>query len=134
MITQEIVRERFEYQDGCLIYRENFSPRARKGQVAGCLYQRGYYAIKINKKRYPLHHIIWLWHHGELPVHEIDHIDNDRGNNRIENLRDVPHSVNQHNRRDTKENGMFGPDYYRRRGLPVPEEVLKRKRERRRAK
>ena len=133
MITQQVVRERFDYQEGQLVYRYTVHSRGVKGQVAGSRHHTGYYYVKVNNERYPLHHIIWLYHKGQMPVHEIDHVDNDKGNNRIENLRDVPHSVNQHNRRDTKENGIWSPDYYKRRGLPVPPEVYKAKRERTKA-
>lgn len=45
------------------------------------------------------HLIAWVLEYGELPEHSIDHIDGDPTNNRIENLRDVPHKINMRNRK-----------------------------------
>ncbi|MFX4377260.1 HNH endonuclease, partial [Acinetobacter baumannii] len=39
----------------------------------------------------------WLYVHGVHPTGQIDHIDGDPLNNRISNLRDVSHAVNQQN-------------------------------------
>ena len=50
-------------------------------------------------KRYRLlmHRVIWAWHNGCFPTMEIDHIDLDPTNNRIENLREVTQSENMRN-------------------------------------
>jgi hypothetical protein len=44
------------------------------------------------------HRMAWLLYHGKLPVHGIDHINGDPGDNRLCNLRDVTQSVNMLNR------------------------------------
>ena len=45
-----------------------------------------------------VHRAVWALVHGTWPKYQIDHIDRDPSNNRIENLRDVPGGVNQQNR------------------------------------
>ena len=43
------------------------------------------------------HHAVWAWHHGSFPT-QIDHIDSNRLNNRIGNLREVTQSENHFNK------------------------------------
>ena len=125
---QHLLRERFDYdaEIGHLINKKNMRGRGGGiGSIVGKLHHAGYRQVKFNGQLYSEHNLIWMWYYGEeIPSHlEVDHIDNDRDNNRIENLRLVSHSDNQMNRRDTKENGKFGHNYYYRNGLPVPDEV-----------
>lgn len=48
------------------------------------------------------HRVAWLLHHGRWPKHNIDHINGDRSDNRIANLRDVTDFANTRNRRGVK--------------------------------
>jgi len=57
----------------------------------------GYLTGKIGGKWWPATHIAWACFYGKWPEHEIDHIDGDRTNNRICNLRDVSHHGNMRN-------------------------------------
>ena len=109
---QHLLRERFDYdeQQGHLINRKNMSGRGGGiGSVVGVISKDGRRRVKFNGRKYYEHCLIWMWYYGEdIPYHlEIDHIDNDRDNNRIENLRLVTHEENQLNRKDTKENGTL---------------------------
>ena len=45
---------------------------------------------------YRAHRLIWLLFHGDLPK-QLDHVDGNRQNNKIENLRECTPSQNQHN-------------------------------------
>lgn len=96
MITQEYLLELFEYSDGHLIWKKKTSTlsRAKIGEKAG-YFDKGcnYYRLKINNKSYLVHRIIYMMHYGNLPD-EIDHIDGNTSNNRIENLRTATHSQN----------------------------------------
>jgi len=57
------------------------------GKVAGSILTSGYYGIRIFHKAYKAHRIAWALHYGEWPEADIDHINNNRLDNRIINLR-----------------------------------------------
>jgi hypothetical protein len=65
---------------------------------AGAVCSRGYLRLTLFKKSYNVHRIAWLLHYGEWPKFDIDHVDHDTVNNRINNLRDVSVSENGKNR------------------------------------
>lgn len=56
------------------------------------------------------HQIAWAVHYGEWPTEEIDHINGDKKDNRIANLRDVSRSTNHRNRpgRTSTQSGRTG--------------------------
>ncbi len=98
-------------------FYNNHNKNGRGGglhSVAGSVHkQSGRRTIKIDGVPYLASRLAWKVVYGVDPQHEIDHIDNDRDNNSIINLRDVPHTINQLNRIDTKRNG--GEFHYQRR-------------------
>jgi hypothetical protein len=100
-LTAEQVRELFDYdqQTGNLIWRDNKSGGVMAGQVAGCINARGYRRIRVDQVEYKAHRLVWLHVNGEWPSKQIDHINRNPGDNRIENLRDVTASENLKNRR-----------------------------------
>jgi hypothetical protein len=108
-LTQERVRELFDYSDGNLIRRKSVQSRSMAGTVAGCLSDRGRYIVSVDYRRYKLHRVIWLWHFGQLPE-EIDHIDGNPSNNRIENMRAADRLSNMKNvkRPSTNTTGFKG--------------------------
>jgi hypothetical protein len=98
MLTQASVRELFKYtRDGKLLRKVSVSGNAMKGDVAGCLSSDSYLYTNICGDRYANHRLIWLYHHGYLPENDIDHIDRDPSNNRINNLREVSRQCNLRN-------------------------------------
>lgn len=97
-ITQEQLKKKVYYrEDGVLCWRGDFSSRARKNEPAGCLIGSGYVLLRINKVLYKAHRLVWLYHNGYFPENQIDHIDRERANNRIENLREVSQICNSRN-------------------------------------
>lgn len=64
--------------------------------------KNGYLAGRIFDQNYLAHRVIWAWVHGKWPDGLIDHINRDRANNRIENLREATHSENGRNRESGK--------------------------------
>lgn len=65
----------------------------------------GYKTGKIFGKRLKAHRVVWAWAHGYWPD-EIDHINGDRSDNRIANLRPVDHRENSKNRKLYKSNTL----------------------------
>ena len=91
-LTRDLLHELFEYRDGFLFWKIS-RPHVKIGQKAGFSGDRGYWKITVGNRMYRAHRIIFLFHHGYLPA-EIDHIDGDRQNNKIENLRPANRSQN----------------------------------------
>lgn len=58
----------------------------------------GYKTGAIRGRKYQAHRVIWAMHYGRWPFEQIDHINHDRADNRINNLRDVSHAENARNR------------------------------------
>lgn len=99
MITQELLKKHFLYNDGKLL--RNFNSGGEKvGNSAGWLntVSRGkkYIRLSVCGKQIYLHQAIFLFHHGHLPKY-IDHINGDSLDNRIENLRETNQSLNTAN-------------------------------------
>lgn len=101
-ITQERVQELLSYRDGDLIWRVRRRGGAIAGSISGNISRGGYLQTMVDGKNYFNHRIIWLLHHGYLPENEIDHIDRNRQNNRINNLREVSHVCNMRNQKQRK--------------------------------
>lgn len=94
-LTQDYVRSLFDYQDGELYWK--MSGSGRKIDVpAGAINGHGYRQITINYKSHPTHRLIFLYHHGYVPEF-LDHIDGNRLNNSISNLRVTTNRENQMN-------------------------------------
>lgn len=97
--SQETINQLFRYDASTgLLYRKIARGGQCKNQAITGNDGRGYVAVKIDSKTYKAHRIIWKMHHNTEPE-EIDHIDRNPQNNRIENLRGVTKSQNQHNAR-----------------------------------
>ena len=100
----------------CELLREHFSYDARTGSFSrlkwaitsssmrietfGELRKKdGYLQMRVLGKYYLAHRLAWLHFYGAWPVHTIDHINRNRSDNRIGNLRDVPFAENIKNTR-----------------------------------
>jgi hypothetical protein len=101
-MTPELASELFEYRDGRL-YHKVTRRRLKAGTPAGALNGTGYRQMGVNGKYYREHALVFLMHHGYIPP-EIDHINGDRADNRIENLRAVTRSQNQYNKAKCRNN------------------------------
>jgi len=86
------------------------------GKPAGGLDARGYMRIRIGKRNYFSHRVAWAIHHDRWPRHTIDHINGDKVDNRISNLRDVPQLVNLRNQKMNSNNasGHNGVHWHKR--------------------
>lgn len=72
--------------------------RAKVGDIAGTLNQNGYRSVQVNGKPCQEHCLVWLYTYGAFPKGLIDHVDCDKSNNRLENLRESSNAENQRNR------------------------------------
>lgn len=114
-VTQELLHKYFTYDKdtGNL----SWALRANKssiignsvGTISGTLPNAGYIIIDFCGKRYLAHRLIWLHVHGYLPEKQIDHINHDRTDNRLCNLRLASHYTNMKNKTLYKTNSTGYP-------------------------
>lgn len=104
--TQERLRELFRYNDGVLYWKER-GPGRPISKPAGNLNIHGRVRITLDKGRYHRSRLIWILHKGSIQDGlEIDHINRDRCDDRIENFRLVTRRENNCNRCDQSQYGV----------------------------
>jgi len=97
-MDQKTALELFEYRDGALYWRVCLNSRAPIGSEAGSYNPHNKRRnVRVEGKLYYTHRLIYLMHHGYTPL-EVDHIDTNRHNNNIENLRAATSAQNQRNK------------------------------------
>lgn len=96
-LSQELLQRIFHYEDGSLFRKKQIGEEIFIGKIVGRR-SHAYRAVSVAGKEYMEHRIIFLFHHGYLPP-EVDHIDGNKSNNRIENLRAASHSDNLKNQK-----------------------------------
>jgi hypothetical protein len=111
-LTAEQVRAVLNYDPltGVFHWAVRRGQRMKAGDRAGARNNEGYVGIEIDCRSYKAHRLAWLVTHGEWPASEIDHINGDRGDNRIANLRAGTKAQNQQNRKLNSDNksGFMG--------------------------
>ena len=108
--SQEELRKFYYYSSGKLFHTHRQISKGRwsiKGgrEVSSSLDASGYKRLVFNKKTYPVHRFIWQIVYGDLePTATIDHIDRDKTNNLISNLRKVSLKEQSKNKSKPKNN------------------------------
>ena len=64
----------------------------------------GYWHVQIGSKLYLAHRLAWFYTRGGWPRDQIDHVDGNRANNRLSNLREATHTQNMQNRKINRNN------------------------------
>jgi hypothetical protein len=108
-VTAEYLRQAFDYnpETGQLI-RKIARCKTDLGPVMGSAHGKGYLLVSVLGRPYLYHRLVWLHVHGEWPKYQLDHIDGNKKNNRIENLRDVDGCINQQNMRTARKHNSTG--------------------------
>jgi hypothetical protein len=129
-LTVDLLNHLFEYdkETGNLLWKRKSSAKVKVGAIAGTLKSHGYLCVGINYNSYRAHRLIFLMHKGYLPK-TIDHINGDKLDNRIENLRAATVGQNQHNRKTNANNtsGYKGVSWHKARKKWVARITLERK-------
>jgi len=96
-ITQEMVRGRIDYnpETGAMVWRNGIC--AGK-EVCPTPLPTGYRRMQLKGQWFGAHRVAWLYVYGYWPQIDLDHINGDRADNRIANLRECTTAENQHNR------------------------------------
>lgn len=112
-ITATEARERLAYDPatGVLRWKHDRS-NMRAGSVAGSPTSTGHRAVGWGGRKLFEHRLIWLIVHGEWPAEYIDHIDGNRSNKCLTNLRQVSNAENTRNRKGRGRSGYKGVHYH----------------------
>tara|TARA_B110000208_G_scaffold159083_1_gene193565 strand:+ start:297 stop:794 length:498 start_codon:yes stop_codon:yes gene_type:complete len=100
-LTVDLLNDLFEYNDetGDLVRKISVrGSKANAGDIAGYKRTDGYIYTGISGRQYLNHRLVFLMSHGYLPEF-LDHINRDRSDNRLRNLRECTRNENQHNRK-----------------------------------
>lgn len=100
ILNQAKLKELLDYSPahGAFTWRVNRSRTAKANAPAGGKTDSGYIRIIVCGKSYAAHRLAWLYVHGVWPTSEIDHINRNKADNRIANLRQVTRSENCQNK------------------------------------
>lgn len=93
-ILHELLR--YDSESGHLYWKTNLG-RCQSSRPAGHLAKNGYWVIRINNTLYKSHRVIFAMVHKRWPKLYVDHVDGNRSNNRVCNLREATRSQNMHN-------------------------------------
>ncbi len=93
-VTQERLHGLFSYDPevGTFLRRKGSS-----GRPVGTAREDGYIRLTIDDRKYRAHRLAWLYVHGRWPAADLDHINGNRADNRIANLRECTRAENQQN-------------------------------------
>jgi hypothetical protein len=109
-LTAERINELLTYDPGTGVFRWKVERRRGRavGSVAGSTDSYGYRQICIDGSKRLAHRVAWTLSSGKWPDGEIDHINGDRSDNRIANLREASRQVNTQNTRAARKDSKTG--------------------------
>lgn len=112
-LSVERLREVLDYDaaTGVFRWKIELGTRTRVGAEAGFICDQGYRTIRIDRSNYTAGRLAWAYVHGCWPKLFVDHMNGDRADNRLTNLREASKSVNVQNQRramKTNQSGFLG--------------------------
>lgn len=115
-MTQDLLKEFFKYDSstGKFYKIKKSGLKGSIGDDITHITDSGYYLTQLLGKKYRAHHLAWLYVYGYLPE-RLDHINGDKLDNRIDNLREVTNQENLKNskRFSTNTSGFTGISKYK---------------------
>jgi hypothetical protein len=107
-LTQSELRHWLTYDPDTGEFRRRHKVRRwLAGMLAGTPQNNGYWSVHVGGRKHLAHRLAWLYVYGHWPPDQLDHINGDRRDNRIANLRLASHAQNCQNGR-TRRKGMKG--------------------------
>ena len=116
-----VIRSRLRYDPAAgKFYMLKSAGRRKSGYQAGYADRLGYIKVCVNGRWMMAHRLAWLFINGQWPDGEIDHINGDPSDNRIENLRECSRSQNVSNAKFNSLNttGFRGVSRIKRKTVP----------------
>jgi hypothetical protein len=111
MLTYEQANKVLSYNNktGNLYWKVDVANNVRAGMLAGKIRKRdGYKIFSYKGKQYQAHRIVWLMKNKNMPKEFIDHINGDRTDNRLCNLREADRHINAQNQHKPNKRNTTG--------------------------
>ena len=103
LTVEQLKKALFYDKNSGLFYRKLNNDKVKQ-IPSGSISKNGYVTIRVMSKLYYAHRLAWLYSFGTFPNQHIDHINNVRIDNRIDNLRDVSRYGNNQNLKKAQKN------------------------------
>lgn len=130
MMSEFLFLENFKYlkNKGVLIRLKTTNRNSKffEGKIAGTIDKNGYRSVSVNNKKYLIHRLIWFIENKEWPIC-VDHINGNKLDNRIENLRAVSNRQNSQNSHNHRKGKLVGCSFFKRDQTWMSQIVIKGK-------
>lgn len=88
----------YDPETGLFIWLKQKSNRIKVGSIAGSKNKKGYIRIKFHNVFYLAHRLAWFYVYNQFPTKDLDHVNRNKEDNRLSNLREASKIENNHNK------------------------------------